>query len=222
MRARFVAAGERWMIGLLEGDAGGGREPPSVPGFSCHAALFRKSRVKSSTVTILLAVIAVAALLTAATWYRANSALSDSRTQFLGSTLRPLAAMLKENQTLLKELQAEPFTEKDSGIMESYLAKIRRDGVAKHADMKQRLDQLAENNSAIVTLIGAYSPQAKTAAFSVEAEKFQHYAIAWRDRWNSVMELFMAGGNYPAAEVPYPREFVGAVQTEMEAAKHAM
>ena len=61
--------------------------------------------------------------------------------------------MLEENQTLLKELQADPFTEKDSGILESYLAKIRRDGVAKHADMKQRLDQLAENNTAIVTLI---------------------------------------------------------------------
>jgi hypothetical protein len=35
----------------------------------------------------------------------------------------------------------------------SYLAKIRRDGVAKHVDMKQRLDTLAENNTAIVTFV---------------------------------------------------------------------
>jgi hypothetical protein len=53
--------------------------------------------------------------------------------------------------------QEEPFTEKDAGILASYLTKIRRDGVAKHADMKQRLDQLAENNTALVTLIKAYS-----------------------------------------------------------------
>ena len=28
---------------------------------------------------------------------------------------------------------------------------------------------------------------------------------AWRDRWNSVMEIFMAGGNYPASGVSFPR-----------------
>jgi hypothetical protein len=54
--------------------------------------------------------------------------------------------MTKDNQAIIKELQLEPLTEKDSGILESYLAKIRRDGVAKHADMMQRLDTLAENN----------------------------------------------------------------------------
>ncbi len=61
--------------------------------------------------------------------------------------------------------------------------------------MKQKLDQLAENNTAIVTLITAYSIQAKTSAFTTEAGKFRNYASAWHDRWNSVMELFMAGGN---------------------------
>jgi hypothetical protein len=82
------------------------------------------------------------------------------------------ATLLKENQTLLRELHAEPFTEKDSGILESYLAKIRRDGVPKHADMKQRLDQLAENNTAMVTLIKACSPRAKAAAFVAEGISF--------------------------------------------------
>ena len=107
----------------------------------------------SRSLAALLALASLAALVTTAAWHHASSALHDSRTQLLGSTLQPIAAMLEENQTLLKELQADPFTEKDSGILESYLAKIRRDGVAKHADMKQRLDQLAENNTAIVTLI---------------------------------------------------------------------
>ena len=127
--------------------------------------------------------------------------------------------MLKEDQALIQELQSEPFTEKDSGVLESYLAKTRRDGVAKHADMKQRLDQLAENNTAIVTLIKAYAPHAKTPALTTEADKFRNYASAWRDRWNSVMELFMAGGNYAVSEVPLPKGFPDAVQAEIAAAR---
>ena len=160
-----------------------------------------------------------AALIAVAAWYHASSALHDSRAQFVTAALEPISVLLKENQALAKELETDPFAENNAGILASYLAKIRRDGVAKHADMKQRLDQLAESNTAIVTLIKAYAPQARTSAFSVEADKFRNYAIAWRDRWNSVMELFMAGGNYPAAGVPFPDGFPDAVQAEIEAAR---
>jgi len=152
-------------------------------------------------------------------WYHASSALHDSRAQFVTDTLERIAFLVKENQVLVKELRTDPFTETNAGILASYLAKIRRDGVAKHADMKQRLDQLAESNTAIVTLSEAYAPQARTPAFSAEADKFRNYAIAWRDRWNSVMELFMAGGNYPAAGVPFPDAFPDAVQAEIVAAR---
>jgi len=96
---------------------------------------------------------------------------------------------------------------------------IRRDGVAKHVDMKQRLDQLAENNIAIVTLIEAYSPHAKTAVFTAEVDKFRNYASAWRDRWNSVMQPFMAGGSYPTSGVPFPNGSPAAVDVEIAAAK---
>ena len=85
-------------------------------------------------------------------WYRAHQSLQSSRARFVASTLEPMAALLKENDGIITELQAEPFVEKDNGILESYLVKIRRDGVAKNAPMKQRLDQLAENNTALVTL----------------------------------------------------------------------
>lgn len=145
--------------------------------------------------------------------------LQEARSRVVAGELRPIARLLQENQALIKELQAEPFTEKDSGILESYLAKIRRDGVPKHADMKQRLDSLAENNTAIVTLIKAYAPQAKTPVFVPEGDKFRNYASAWRDRWNSVMELFMAGGNYAAAGVPYPVGFPEAVEAEIQTQK---
>jgi hypothetical protein len=176
-----------------------------------------KPRVNNRTLTILLAGVSVAAVVAIAAWYHASSALNDVRAQVVVSELQPIATLLKANQALIQELQSEPFTEKDSGVLESYLAKIRRDGVAKHSDMKQRLDWLAENNTAIVTLIEVYSPHAKTPAFTAEADKFRDYAAAWRDRWNSVMELFMAGGSYAASEVPFPRGFPAAVQAEIAA-----
>jgi hypothetical protein len=170
-------------------------------------------------VKILFALALVLAIVTAGFWYHEWAILTEARMNQVAGELQPIAALLKENQTLIKELQAEPVTEKDSGIFESYLAKIRKDGVAKHADMKQRLDQLADNNTAIVTLIKAYAPRAKTAAFTTEADKFRNYASAWRDRWNSVMELFMAGGNYAASGVPFPKDFPAAVDAEIAAAK---
>jgi hypothetical protein len=174
--------------------------------------------MSKSTAGVIAALLVVAVVTTGA-WYHAYQGVRASRSQFVTGTLDPVAALLKENQAIINELQADPYTEKDNGILESYLVKIRRDGVAKHADMKQRLDQLAENNTAIVTLIKVYAPHAKTPAFTVEADKFRNYASAWRDRWNSVMELFMAGGNYAVAGVPFPAGFPAAVDAEIAAAK---
>jgi hypothetical protein len=175
--------------------------------------------MNNKTTWVLLVAALIAALVAAAFWHHEHEALDESRAQVVASELQPIAALLNENQTIVKELQAEPFAEKDAGILAAYLAKIRRDGVAKHSDMKQRLDQLAENNTAILTLIKVYAPQAKTPAFTAETDKFRNYASAWRDRWNSVMELFMAGGNYAASEVPLPKGFPEAVQTEIAAVR---
>ena len=72
----------------------------------------------------------IAALVAAYSWHHARRAIDESRTQVVANELQPIAMMLKENQALIQTLQSEPFTEKDSGILESYLAKIRRDGVA--------------------------------------------------------------------------------------------
>jgi len=161
----------------------------------------------------------IAATIALGAWHHAHEALEKARKRLISGELQPIAGMLNDNQALIRELQAEPFTEHDSGMLQSYLAKIRRDGAPRHAAMKQRLDELAENNSAIVTLIKAYSTHAKTTAFMTEADKFRNYASAWRDRWNSVMELFMAGGNYAASEVPIPKGFPDAVQAEIAAAQ---
>ena len=175
--------------------------------------------VSNRAIWTLFVAALIAAVVAADLWYREYETLDETRRQVIAGELQPIAALLKENQSIIMELHAEPFTEQGSGILASYLAKARRDGVPKHADMKQRLDQLAENNTAIVTLIKVYTPQAKTPTFTAEADTFRNYASAWRDRWNSVMELFMAGGNYAASEVPFPKGFPDAVQKEIEAAR---
>jgi hypothetical protein len=166
-----------------------------------------------------LIAVSAAALLALAGGYHAHQTLQQTRAELPRALLVPIAALLKDNQSLLNELQADPYTEKDAGILESYLTKIRRDGVPKHADMKQRLDQLADNNTAIVTLIKSYASSARTPEYTAAADKFRSYAATWRDRWNSVMELFMAGGNYPAAGLPFTREFPDAVQGEIAVAR---
>jgi hypothetical protein len=174
--------------------------------------------LRNRTTSLVLLTALIAALAAATVWFRQHEALESLRAHVLASELQRIATLLRENQGLIAELHSDPFTEKDAGILESYLAKIRRDGVSKHADMKLKLDTLAENNTAIVTLISSYAPQAKTPEFTTEADKFRNYASAWRDRWNSVMELFMAGGNYAASEVPFPKGFPSAVTAEIVAA----
>jgi len=160
-----------------------------------------------------------AALVAAAGWYNDHGAREASESHLISSELKPIAALLTDDQKLLTELQSPPFAESDAGILESYLVKLRRDGIAKTSEMKQRLDTLAENNTAISTLITAYLPNARTQSFITEANKFKAYAAAWRDRWNSSTELFMAGGNYPNASPTFPKDFSAAVQAELLAAQ---
>lgn len=158
---------------------------------------------------ILCVLLAIAAVFAGVGYTQARMQLTEARS----SLLEQLQVLLREDQDALSALKAA-----DSNILIAYLAAIRADGVAKHADTKVKLDRLAENNAGILALINVYKPHAKTSAFNAEAEKFQRYAIAWRDRWNSVMEIYMAGGNYPAAEVAFPQEFATTVDAEIAAA----
>lgn len=169
------------------------------------------------TAIAVLTVLAVVAWVAAGVSIRRQAALQDSSARWSASVLDPLAVLLAEDRQIIHELQTQPFAEDNKGILESYLMRIRTGGVPKNAEMKQRLDRLAENNAAIVTLIKVYAPHARTAAYTAASDNFRNYAAAWRDRWNSVMELFMSGGDYAAAGIPFPPEIVGALANEAAA-----
>ena len=158
----------------------------------------------------LIALIACTALALSVYSYHQVAAIKANVPTVLGT----MNSLLKEREDLLHEQKAEQFTEPNSGILPSYLTKIRRDGVAQHADMKMRLNALADNTASLRTLVDLYEPQAKTSEFKAQAIKLRAYAIAWTDRWNSVMDLFMAGGAYPATELPFPDQFEAALKAE--------
>ena len=60
-----------------------------------------------------------------------------------------IASLLKERDVAMKALQDAPFTEPNTGVLGSYLAKIRSDGMSKNAEMKQRLDALSMNTASL-------------------------------------------------------------------------
>jgi hypothetical protein len=186
---------------------------------AADARALRELKLTNTTWARATIAALLATLVSAAGWFHCARALGDSRAQSVSMTLKPIAALLQDNQSIRAALRAPPFAEPDKGILQSYLVQLRRDGVAKTAPAKQRLDLLAENDAALMILITAYAPYARTAAFASGADRFRRYAAVWRDRWNSVMELYMAGGDYPATEVTFPNDFLTAVQAEMAASQ---
>src|ERR1700723_2795899 len=102
---------------------------------SPSAVTFAGERVNQKSVLGFLAVALVVAALALGLMFYERSQLQEARTRVIAGELLPIVRLLQENQALIKELQAEPFAEKDLGVLESYLTKIRRDGVVKHADM---------------------------------------------------------------------------------------
>ena len=111
-----------------------------------------KSNTKAAVALFALAVVAVVGA--GALAYRADVVARESRAELTRSMLEPVALLLRENEALLRELQSPPLGEPGTGVIASYLGKIRRDGIGPHAPMRQRLDRLADNNVAIVALAG--------------------------------------------------------------------
>lgn len=162
-----------------------------------------------------IAVIAIAAaLICAAGWFHEHQMRRAAAQAFIADTLDPITEMLKENAALTQELRSPPYAEGDNDFVSAYLIKIRRDGVPKHPDMKQRIDRFNNNNTSILALLAKYSTHARTPEFKASAERFRDYAISLRDRWQSLPEIFMAGGNLPVAGPMYPVEFSQALAIE--------
>ena len=160
----------------------------------------------------IIAALASAAI--GATWYIARQ---DVRSCVVDDTLQPIAALAEENRKIIEAVKAEGLADSESALLGSYLARIRKDGVPTNSGMKQRIDTLVNNNTVIVAYLSKYAPHARTPAFRTAADQYRNYAISFRDRWQSLFEIFMAGGNLPALGPAYPSQFSASLNQEMTA-----
>ncbi len=116
----------------------------------------------------------------------------------------PAIELLQRNIALTRELQQPGYAEPGSGILQSYLIRIRRAGLVQGAPMKQRIDALVDNNTALLALLSVAAIDTRDAALRAAVEQFRVYAVGLRDRWESVPEIFMTGGNLPSSDPTLP------------------
>lgn len=176
------------------------------------------------TVSTWVAIAAsVLSLLIGGGWYQEyqknQRTLVEANDRLIIEYLQPIATLLTDNESIFRELRSEPYSESGWGILESYLIKIQRDGVPKHALMKKRIDTLVQNNEAMITLLTKYAAHVKIEAFRVQSERFRDHAIRYRDRWQSLLEVFASKGEFPTAAPVFPVDFPKAVQSEISARK---
>ena len=169
--------------------------------------------------TAALALVALSALALSAWTYHVVT--RDQRTAAITSAeiLEAMSDRVQAHATLQRRLQQEPFVEQGAGVLNAYLAKIRRDGLPAHAEMRQVLNELSLVNMSLLTLIELYEPQARTPEFKKEARDFRSYAVLWSDRRDTVMDYLMVGGNLPASEIPFPSRLASAIEAERRTTK---
>jgi hypothetical protein len=162
-----------------------------------------ETKGRSNRVLLVIAAFALAALaLSVLALLRAQ----ETRAQGTGLRQR-IHQLVLEHQRLESELTHEPFAETGASPLEAYLARIRRDGAARHVEMRHRLTALAENNVALLTLAEAYEPFAGDEGYAAPLRALRSYVITWNERWNGLFEIFMAGGNLASGELPFPKQF---------------
>lgn len=172
-----------------------------------------------ATVSRLLPALALAfalavtvALVTAfATWPLAQS---DLRRQQREHVLQEISGLLADNAKLVDELRQVEGAVAEGAILSTYLDLIRKDGVPRHSATKRSIDRLVDNNTVIVALTRHYLEQDASATFRAAASQYIDYAAALRDRSQAVFEIFMAGGNLPAANGERPAIFEQELKAE--------
>lgn len=162
---------------------------------------------RSSIVTVVLAGFVLGLLIY---FFAHNSSSGDARTQLQ----QHMSRLIADHKRLEAELAHEPFADAGMPPMEAYLARIRRDGVPQHSEMRRRLAALAEDNAELLALAEAYESSAKSDAYAAQLRELRTYVITWNDRWNRLFETFMAGGNLAGGEPPFPPQFAEVIKSD--------
>jgi hypothetical protein len=175
----------------------------------------------NSISTLVGIFLSIVGLVFGSGWYQEHQknlrAEIEANERLIVEYLKPIATLLEDNEGLFRELRASPYSERGWGILESFLIKIRRDGVSTHALMRERIQRLVSNNDTIITLLNRYGAYTKTPQFQMEAAKFRDHAIRYSDRWKSLLEIYASNGVFPTAAPVFPDQFPAAVHAEIAA-----
>lgn len=153
-------------------------------------------------------------------YQKGKKAKREANERLVVECLQPINTRLQVNEEIHQELY-QSYLEPGWGILESYLSKIRRDGIKPHALMRERIDTVVQNNDTIVTCLEVYAAHTRTPEFPSEAKKFQDHAIRYRDRWKALFEVYETKAELPIA-TPFPKGFPKAVEGELTARRLEM
>ena len=159
---------------------------------------------------------AVAGITASLTWSLARAeVLRQEREQ----TLHDVEEFLADNARLVAELGQGEGASSEASILSRYLELIRKDGVPKHSAIKRKIDRLINNNTTIVALIRRHVHRDENATFRAAVSEYIDYTASLRDRWEAVFEIFMAGGNLPAANGERPPSFERELKLKLAGAQ---
>ncbi len=51
--------------------------------------------------------------------------------------------------------------------------------------------------------------------------EFDRYATIWIDRYSTIMDRYMQGGDYPVSEAGYPKEYIDSLELKNFTDAHA-
>ncbi len=117
-----------------------------------------------------------------------------------------LASELAEHERLLAALEKRGAGASGSAALGNYLNLARKDGVSKHGALRADLNALERNTSRILAYLDLYEPEVSDSARLNAIRATRVYAIAWLDREDSLLELYMLGGGYGVSAPTYPAE----------------
>lgn len=149
-------------------------------------------------------------------YQKGKKAKREANERLVVDYLRPIITLLKVNEGIHGELYQNNL-EQGWGILESYLIKIRRDGIKPHALMRERIHTAVQNNDTIVTLLNKYAAYTIiTPELRSETERFRDHAIRYSNRWKALFEVYETKAELPVA-APFPKGFPKAVEGEVSA-----
>lgn len=117
-----------------------------------------------------------------------------------------LASELAEHERLLAAIEKRGAGASGSAALGTYLNLARKDGVASQAALRAELNALERNTSRILAYLDLYEPEVSGSARLNAIRAARVYAIAWLDREDSLLELYMLGGGYGVSAPTYPTE----------------